>query len=275
MSPTSAERPAVAGMSLEVDGVGVAYRRGVPALEDVTFALRRPGICALVGMNGAGKSTLFKTIMGFLAPSRGRVLICGRPVGWAQKQNLVAYVPQTEEVDWTFPVSVRDVVMMGRQGRMGFLRIPSARDREIVADCLARVGMSEFAGRQIGALSGGQRKRVFLARALAQQGGIMLLDEPFTGVDIRTEHAIIALLRQLRDEGHVVLVSTHNLASVPGFCDHAVLVNRRLVAFGPLAEAFTPANLSLAFGGDAHDIPAGMPGGAVADDRRGDRVAAQ
>lgn len=275
MSPTSAQRPAVAGMSLEVEGVGVSYRRGVPALEDVTFALRRPGICALVGMNGAGKSTLFKTIMGFLAPTRGRVLICGRPVAWAQKQNLVAYVPQTEEVDWTFPVSVRDVVMMGRQGRMGFLRIPSARDREIVADCLARVGMSEFADRQIGALSGGQRKRVFLARALAQQGGIMLLDEPFTGVDIRTEHAIIALLRQLRDEGHVVLVSTHNLASVPGFCDHAALVNRRLVAFGPLAEAFTPANLSLAFGGDAHDVPAGMPGGAAADDPRGDRVAAQ
>lgn len=275
MSQSSVPRPAVAGMSLEVEGVGVSYRRGVPALEDVSFALRRPGICALVGMNGAGKSTLFKAVMGFLTPGRGRVLICGRPVRWAQKQNLVAYVPQTEEVDWTFPVSVRDVVMMGRQGRMGFLRIPSAQDREIVADSLARVGMAEFADRQIGALSGGQRKRVFLARALAQRGGIMLLDEPFTGVDIRTERAIVALLQALRDEGHVILVSTHNLASVPGFCDHAVLVNRRLVAFGPVAEVFTPANLSLAFGGDAHQVPVGVAGGVTASDSRGDRVAAQ
>ena len=275
MSQSSVPRPAVAGMSLEVEGVGVFYRRGVPALEDVSFALRRPGICALVGMNGAGKSTLFKAVMGFLTPGRGRVLICGRPVRWAQKQNLVAYVPQTEEVDWTFPVSVRDVVMMGRQGRMGFLRIPSAQDREIVADSLARVGMAEFADRQIGALSGGQRKRVFLARALAQRGGIMLLDEPFTGVDIRTERAIVALLQALRDEGHVILVSTHNLASVPGFCDHAVLVNRRLVAFGPVAEVFTPANLSLAFGGDAHQVPVGVAGGVTAGDSRGDRVAAQ
>lgn len=275
MSQSSVPRPAVAGMSLEVEGVGVSYRRGVPALEDVSFALRRPGICALVGMNGAGKSTLFKAVMGFLTPGRGRVLICGRPVRWAQKQNLVAYVPQTEEVDWTFPVSVRDVVMMGRQGRMGFLRIPSAQDREIVADSLARVGMAEFADRQIGALSGGQRKRVFLARALAQRGGIMLLDEPFTGVDIRTERAIVALLQALRDEGHVILVSTHNLASVPGFCDHAVLVNRRLVAFGPVAEVFTPANLSLAFGGDAHQVPVGVAGGVTAGDSRGDRVAAQ
>lgn len=170
---------------------------------------------------------------------------------------------------------VRDVVMMGRQGRMGFLRIPSARDREIVTDSLARVGMAEFADRQIGALSGGQRKRVFLARALARQGGIMLLDEPFTGVDIRTERAIVALLQELRDEGHVIPVSTHNLASVPGFCDRAVLVNRRLVAFGPVAEVFTPANLSLAFGGDAHQVPMGVAGGVTADNPHSDQVTAQ
>ena len=260
MSPTSPSHLAVAGMSIEVDGVSVAYRRGSLALDGVSFALRKPGICALVGMNGAGKSTLFKAIMGFVAPTAGRVLICGHPVAWAQRRNIIAYVPQTEEVDWTFPVSVRDVAMMGRQGRMGFLRIPSARDRAVVADSLDRVGMAAFADRQIGELSGGQRKRVFLARALAQQGGIMLLDEPFTGVDLRTEGAITALLRELRAEGHLILVSTHNLASVPGFCDHAVLVNRGLVAFGPIEEAFTPETLSRAFGGAEGGFPA-LPAG--------------
>ncbi len=235
--------------SIRVDGVTVAYRGSAPAIEGVTFALHGPTICALLGMNGSGKSTLFKAVMGFVRPQAGRVAIDGRDVAWAQRANAIAYVPQTEEVDWTFPVSVRDVVTMGRQGRMGFLRIPSATDRRIVADSLARVGMAGFAERQIGELSGGQKKRVFLARALAQEARIVLLDEPFTGVDLRTEAAITDILRSLRDAGGLILVSTHNLASVPDFCDEAILVNRRLVAAGPLATAFTPAHLDRAFGG--------------------------
>ncbi|RME96337.1 MAG: ATP-binding cassette domain-containing protein, partial [Alphaproteobacteria bacterium] len=167
----------------------------------------------------------------------------------AQKRNLVAYVPQSEEVDWNFPVLVEDVVMMGRYGHMNWLRIPTRRDREKVGEALERVGMSAYRGRQIGELSGGQKKRVFLARALAQEGRVILLDEPFTGVDVKTEEQIIALLRELRDEGCVILVSTHNLGSVPEFCDRAVLINRRVLAAGKTKDVFTPANLERAFGG--------------------------
>jgi ABC-type Mn2+/Zn2+ transport system ATPase subunit len=181
-------------------------------------------------VNGSGKSTLFKAIMGFVKPVAGEVRIAGLPVREALKRNIVAYVPQAEEVDWNFPVLVEDVVMMGRQGHMGFFRIPSPRDRELVDQSLARVGMSDYRKRQIGELSGGQKKRVFLARALAQEGRIILLDEPFTGVDVQTETAIIDLMRELRDQGHLMLVSTHNLGSVPDFCDQVVLVNRTVLA---------------------------------------------
>ncbi|MPT24688.1 MAG: ATP-binding cassette domain-containing protein, partial [Starkeya sp.] len=173
----------------------------------------------------------------------------GASVAEALKRNLVAYVPQSEEVDWNFPVLVEDVVMMGRYGHMGFMRIPRAADRGAVTDALARVNMSEFRKRQIGELSGGQKKRVFLARALAQDAKVILLDEPFTGVDVKTEEAIIALLRALRDEGRVMLVSTHNLGSVPEFCDRTVLVKGTVLAYGPTAETFTEANLEKTFGG--------------------------
>lgn len=244
-------------VSVAVSHLTVAYRGGHVAVSDVSFALTRPTICGLVGMNGSGKSTLFKAIMGFVEPLRGAVTVCGKPVAWAQQENLIAYVPQTEEVDWTFPVSVRDVVTMGRQGRMGFLRIASAEDRRIVADSLARVGMSDFAERQIGELSGGQRKRVFLARALAQQARIVLLDEPFTGIDQQTEQAIVAILRELKAAGHIVLVSTHDLASVPAFCDQVVMINRVLVAFGPVETTFTQQNLDRAFAGTIRGLPAG------------------
>lgn len=248
---------AAPSVSVEVSNLTVAYRGGNVAVSDVSFALTRPTICGLVGMNGSGKSTLFKAIMGFVEPLRGAVTVCGKPVAWAQQENLIAYVPQTEEVDWTFPVSVRDVVTMGRQGRMGFLRIASAEDRRIVADSLARVGMSEFAERQIGELSGGQRKRVFLARALAQQARIVLLDEPFTGIDLQTEQAIVTILRELKAAGHIVLVSTHDLASVPAFCDQVVMINRVLVAFGPVETTFTQQNLDRAFAGTIRGLPAG------------------
>jgi len=244
--------------TVRVEALTVAYRGGNIGLSDVSFELQQPTICGLIGMNGAGKSTLFKAIMGFVSPTNGRVEICQQPVKWAQKQNIIAYVPQTEEVDWTFPVSVRDVVMMGRQGRMGFLRIPSARDAKIVMESLIRVGMEAFVDRQIGELSGGQRKRVFLARALAQQSLIMLLDEPFTGVDVKTEHAIITILRELKEDGHIIIVSTHNLASVPDFCDTVMMINSTLIAFGSVSEVYRPDNLGKAFGGAIHQLPVGL-----------------
>ena len=236
-------------LHLEVQQVSVVYSNGHHALRDATFSLSGGTICALVGVNGSGKSTLFKSIMGFLRPSAGQVRINGQPVAAALKQHLVAYVPQAEEVDWQFPVSVWDVVMMGRYGAMNFLRIPRAADKAAVEDSLRRVSMWDFRDRQIGELSGGQKKRVFLARALAQGGRIILLDEPFTGVDVKTEEAIIDLLRELRTSGCIMLVSTHNLGSVPEFCDQVVLLNRTVLASGPTADVFTEQNLTTAFGG--------------------------
>lgn len=240
---------AQAGGGLMVDNITVSYRNGHTALRSASFEIPRGTITALVGVNGAGKSTLFKAIMGFLSLAAGSIRILGQPVGAALKKNIVAYVPQAEEVDWTFPVLVEDVVMMGRYGHMGFLRRPKLADHEAVTQALVRVGMSDFRSRQIGELSGGQRKRVFLARALAQEGQVILLDEPFTGVDVTTEEEIIKLLRELRDEGRVMLVSTHNLGSVPEFCDRTVLVKGTVLDFGPTADVFTRENLEEAFGG--------------------------
>lgn len=234
---------------IKVDNVSVTYPNGMHALEDVSVALNGGIICGLVGVNGAGKSTLFKCIMGFVKPVAGSVQLAGMGVRDALKQNLVAYVPQTEEVDWNFPVLVEDVVMMGRYGRMGMLRIPSHEDRNAVEEALARVDMLDYRKRQIGELSGGQRKRVFVARALAQGGTIILLDEPFTGVDIKTENALIGLFHDLADEGRLILVSTHNLGSVPSFCDEVILVNRTVIAAGPVETTFTEDNLACAFGG--------------------------
>jgi manganese/iron transport system ATP-binding protein len=236
-------------LAIDVSGVTVSYPNGHVALRDASFHLGAGSICALVGVNGSGKSTLFKAIMGIVVPAAGTVRIAGRPVREALRENLVAYVPQAEEVDWSFPVSVWDVVLMGRYGYMNFLRIPRTEDKRIAEESLRRVGMLEYRERQIGELSGGQRKRVFLARALAQRGRVILLDEPFTGVDVTTESAIIALLRELRAEGHIMLVSTHNLGSVPEFCDHVVLINRTVLAAGPTLEVFTEENLLRAFGG--------------------------
>ena len=236
-------------MHLSVSDISVSYSNGHTALQGVGFQLHAGTICALVGVNGSGKSSLFKCIMGFMRPSKGHVLINGGPVKLAHRQSWVAYVPQSEDVDWSFPVSVWDVVLMGRYGYMNFLRIPSKEDKAIALASLARVNMEAYKDRQIGELSGGQKKRVFLARALAQKGRLILLDEPFTGVDIQTEAAIIQLLRELREEGHIILVSTHDLGSVPEFCDQVVIINRTLVASGPTETTFTEANLSIAFGG--------------------------
>ena len=234
---------------LNVDDITVTYNNGHTAIHDASFRLNGGTICALVGVNGSGKSTLFKSIMGMIKPTKGQVTFNNISVKQALKQNIIAYVPQTEEVDWDFPVLVSDVVMMGRYGHMSFLRIPSKEDKRQVDLALDRVNMLDFKHRQIGQLSGGQKKRVFLARALAQQGKVLLLDEPFTGVDVKTENAIIDLLKALRDEGHLILVSTHNLGSVPEFCDQVVLINQTVLAFGETKTTFTPQNLMTTFGG--------------------------
>jgi manganese/iron transport system ATP-binding protein len=250
------------------DDVTVTYRNGHTALRHASFDIPTGTITALVGVNGAGKSTLFKAIMGFVPASGGSISVLGMPVKEALRQNIVAYVPQSEEVDWTFPVLVEDVVMMGRYGHMGFLRRPKRADQTAVTDALTRVGMIDFRHRQIGELSGGQRKRVFLARALAQDGKVILLDEPFTGVDVQTEDAIIQLLRDMRNEGRVMLVSTHNLGSVPEFCDRTVLVKETVLAFGPTETTFTRDNLELAFGGVLRHFVLGGPDLHDDDDAR-------
>jgi len=258
--------------------VTVTYRNGNTALRDATFDIPTGTITALVGVNGAGKSTLFKAIMGFLPAAKGKISVLGMPVKEALKKNIIAYVPQSEEVDWSFPVLVEDVVMMGRYGHMGFLRRPKLADHEAVTAALGRVSMTDYRHRQIGELSGGQRKRVFLARALAQDSQVILLDEPFTGVDVKTEDAIIKLLREMRDEGRVMLVSTHNLGSVPEFCDRTVLVKETILAFGPTETVFTRENLEIAFGGvlrhfvlggsDLHDDDDSRKVHVITDDER-------
>ncbi|MBZ0146321.1 MAG: ATP-binding cassette domain-containing protein, partial [Pseudorhodoplanes sp.] len=182
------------GASISVRDLSVTYSNGFTAMRNASFDLDPGTICALVGVNGSGKSTIFKAIMGFVQPSSGEVRLCGLPVEEALKRNVVAYVPQSEDVDWNFPVLVETVVMMGRYGHMNMLRMPSRADRYKVDEALERVGMTAYRSRQIGELSGGQKKRVFLARALAQEGRIILLDEPFTGIDVKTESAIIGLL---------------------------------------------------------------------------------
>jgi len=234
---------------IELNNVGVTYPNGQIALEGVNATLRTGTICGLVGVNGAGKSTLFKAIMGFVKPTVGKVSIAGQEVRQALKKNLVSYVPQTEEVDWNFPVLVEDVVMMGRYGHMGFMRRPARADHQAVDNALERVDMGAYKKRQIGELSGGQRKRVFVARALAQGGQIILLDEPFTGVDIKTEESLVALFRLLAREDRLILVSTHNLGSVPNFCDDVMLINQSLLTHGPVETTFTQSNLAKAFGG--------------------------
>lgn len=234
--------------SIEVENVTVNYHSKV-ALHQASVKLAPGSISGLVGMNGSGKSTLFKVMMGFVKPQVGRVLINGLPVRQAQKRHQLAYVPQAEEVDWQFPVSVADVVMMGRHSYLNWLRIPTAADRAVVTASLERVQMGDLRKRQIGELSGGQKKRTFLARALAQDSAILLLDEPFAGVDIPTEKAMIDLLLELRQQGYTILISTHDLSSIETFCDQVVLVNKTILAYGETADVFTEENLTRTFGG--------------------------
>ena len=233
--------------AIEVTAATVRYG-DVLALEDVHLALEPGRVCGLLGMNGSGKSTLFKTVLGLVPVDHGRVRILGMTNTAARRKGLVGYVPQSEQVDWAFPVRVRDVVMMGRYGHMGRRRRPRPADREAVEHALARTDLTELADRQIGALSGGQRKRAFVARAIAQDADVLLLDEPFAGVDKRSEATITDLLLQLRQAGHTLLVSTHDLAQVPLLCDEAVLLQRRVIAYGAPEEVLEPDVLLEAFG---------------------------
>ena len=254
---TTTRRPAARGAAraLEVSELVVRYG-DVTALDGVTFALGPGRVTGLVGMNGSGKSTLFKAVMGLVRPASGRVWVQGLTPEQARRRGTVSYVPQTEDVDWTFPVSVRDVVMTGRYGHLGLTRRPRRADHDAVAAALERVDLTVLADRQIGALSGGQRKRAFVARGLAQEATVLLLDEPFAGVDKRSEATITTLLRELAAGGRTVLVSTHDLQSLDALCDDAVLLQRRVLLHAHPREVLLPHNLARAFGVDPAEVAA-------------------
>jgi manganese/iron transport system ATP-binding protein len=240
-SPVLPEEPA----RLEMEHVQVSYN-GQPALEDLTFHVPHGARLAIVGPNGAGKTTLFKVLVGLVQVKRGSIHVHGQPLG--NHQDCVAYVPQREEVDWRFPVNVYDVVMMGRIGQLGLVRRPSKTDREVVAQSLEHLGISDLQKRPIGELSGGQQQRVFLARALAQEPHILLMDEPFTGVDFTTQEATLDLLEHLQVHKVTAIVSTHDLTLASERFEQVLLLNKRVIAFGSPEEVFTPPNLSQAFG---------------------------
>ena len=231
---------------LDVHDITVAYHRK-PVLWDVDLVLNQPQLAAIIGPNGAGKSTLLKAMLGLVPLASGSVRLFGKPLSEVRKR--IGYVPQRESVDWDFPVSVLDVVLMGTYGQLGWFWRPGARQKALARECLARVGLSSLENRQIGQLSGGQQQRVFLARALAQQADIYFMDEPMAGVDAATERVIFQLLEELRTQGKTILVVHHDLRTVPNYYDYVVLLNLRLVASGPLETAFTPENLRKTYGG--------------------------
>jgi manganese/iron transport system ATP-binding protein len=230
---------------LEVDRLSVRYESGL-ALDQISFQLHQGERVALVGPNGAGKSTLFKVVAGILEPSSGQVSVAGEGPGG---HICIAYVPQRSQVDWSFPVTVADVVMMGRTSKVGLLRWPKRRDKDLVRQALADVGMETFAGRQIGELSGGQQQRMFIARALAQEAELMLMDEPLNGVDVQSQEVIFAVLDELRQRGVTIMVATHDLDQAADRFDRVLLLNHRLLGFGAPQEVFTTERLLAAYGG--------------------------
>ncbi len=232
--------------AIEVEDLTVAYKEK-PVLWDVDLTVPSGVLMSIVGPNGAGKTTLIKAILDLVNTAAGRVLIYGEP--YSNQRKLVGYVPQRGSVDWDFPTSVKDVVMMGRYGALGWIRRPGARELGLAIEALEKVGMTEYADRQISQLSGGQQQRVFLARALVQDADIYLMDEPFQGVDATTERSIIALLQELRAKGKTVLVVHHDLNTVPEYFDWTALLNVRLIASGPVNEVFTEENLRRTYGG--------------------------
>ncbi|MDY0169206.1 MAG: metal ABC transporter ATP-binding protein [Thermoguttaceae bacterium] len=231
---------------LEIHDMTVAYHRK-PVLWDIDLTVPEDSLVGIVGPNGAGKSTLIKAALGLIPLASGRVTFYGEPYGW--QRHRVGYVPQRESVDWDFPVTVSDVVMMGTYGRLGWLRRPGRHQRSIARQCLEQVAMADFADRQIRQLSGGQQQRVFLARALAQDAEIYFMDEPFAGVDAATESAILRLLQSLRECGKTVLVVHHDLQTVRRYFDNVILLNMRLIAAGPVEATFTNENLHKTYGG--------------------------
>jgi manganese transport system ATP-binding protein len=239
-------------VAIEISSLTVRYDERL-ALDDVSLTITRGHVVGLIGMNGSGKSTLFRAIMGVVALESGSVLLDGAAPVHARKAGAVGYVPQTEAVDWAFPVSVRDVVMMGRYGRLGVTRRPRRADHDAVDNALLRVELTELANRQIGTLSGGQRKRAFVARGIAQDSSLLLLDEPFAGVDRRSEATMVRLLRELAAEGRTVVVSTHDLHALPELADEAILLRQRVLFQGPVADALTTANLARTFGFETGD----------------------
>lgn len=231
---------------VDVHDVTVAYHRR-PVLWDIDVQVPAGKLVAIVGPNGAGKSTLLKAVLGLVPLASGHVTVFGGPLRSVRRR--VGYVPQREAVDWDFPITVSEVVEMGRYGRLGWVRRPGAADREIARECLAKVGMEAMGERQISQLSGGQQQRVFLARALAQDADLYLMDEPFAGVDAATERVIVDVLRGLRDAGRTVVAVHHDLQTVPEYFDHVIMLNLRLVAAGPVRSTFTGANLQSTYGG--------------------------
>ncbi len=231
---------------LAVRGLTVSYGQK-PAVFSVDMTVQPGAMTAIIGPNGAGKSTLLKAALGVVSPLSGQVTVFGKPLD--KQRERIAYVPQRASVDWDFPTRVIDVVLMGLSRQLGLLGRIKARHMSRAMDCLQRVGMRDFADRQIGQLSGGQQQRVFLARALAQDADLYLLDEPFAGVDAATEKAIIAVLKSLREAGKTVVAVHHDLATVTDYFDHVFLINTRKVAEGPVAEAFTAETLQSAYGG--------------------------
>jgi ABC-type Mn2+/Zn2+ transport system ATPase subunit len=236
---------------LRLDKVTVAYESG-KALDEISFELQRGERLAVIGPNGAGKSTLFKVIAGVLHPTSGVVEVAGsQPDG----HICIAYVPQRSQVDWNFPLQVRDVVMMGRVGKIGWLRRPTPKDHQIVRSALETVGLQELADRQIGQLSGGQQQRMFIARALAQEAELMLMDEPLTGLDVPAQEELFRILDSLRTQGVTVMVALHDLQTASERFDRVMLLNRRLIGLGSAEQIFTPEHLITAYGGHLRLIP--------------------
>ena len=231
---------------LDIHDVTVAYHRK-PVIWNIDLTFHEPRLVGIVGPNGAGKSTLVKAVLGLVPKASGYVTVLGKPM--AAQRRLVGYVPQRESVDWDFPVNVLDAVLMGTYGSLGWFRRPGRRERQHAMECLEKVGMAEFSKRQIGQLSGGQQQRVFLARALVQDAQIYFMDEPMAGVDAATERVVFQVLRELREQGRMLLVVHHDLRTVPVYFDDVVLLNTRVVASGPVAETFTPENLRKTYGG--------------------------
>jgi manganese/zinc/iron transport system ATP- binding protein len=231
---------------LDIHDVTVAYHRK-PVLWDVDLVVKKPQLAAVVGPNGAGKSTLIKAVLGLVPVASGRTLVFGQPVPAVRKR--IGYVPQRESVDWEFPVSVLDVILMGTYGRLGWFRRPGRAERDWARQCLAKVGLAQYERQQIGQLSGGQQQRVFLARALAQRAEIYFMDEPMAGVDAATERLIFQVLADLRAEGKTIIAVHHDLRTVPQYFDYVVLLNVRLVAAGPTETTFTAENLRKTYGG--------------------------